>query len=107
MDKFIKVHKCGYSECTNCEKYIDKDHKCFLKRLKLNVVTARLVIRNLGKITIQLKRRIGELTQRDTYFTTSKLPKTQVPTLLPSQSHRTSKETNTYTTVLRNSVKVS
>ena len=32
--KFIKVHKCGYSECTNCEKYVGKDHKCFLKKVK-------------------------------------------------------------------------
>ena len=34
MGKFIKVHKCGYSECTNCEKYVGKDHKCFLKKVK-------------------------------------------------------------------------
>ena len=55
-----------------------------LKRWKLKVVTARLIIRNLAKITIQLKRRIGvihvEPTQRNTYSKISKLPKTQEPT---------------------------
>ena len=40
-------------------------------------------------------------------FTTSKLPKTQVPTQLTSQSHKTSMEMNMYTTVLRISVKCS
>ena len=25
--KFIKEHKCGYSECNSCNKYVDKNHK--------------------------------------------------------------------------------
>ena len=62
-----------------------------------------------GRITIQLKRRIGaiyvEHTQRSTYFTISKQLKTQEPTLLTSQLHKTSKAKNTYITVSRNSVK--
>ena len=33
-DKFMKEHKCGYSECTNCGKYVGKDHKCYLKKMK-------------------------------------------------------------------------
>ena len=41
--------------------------------------------KNLVKIMIQLKRKIGvirvEPTQRNTYFTISKLPKTQVHTI--------------------------
>ena len=28
--KFIKEHKCGYSECNNCNKYVGKNHKCYL-----------------------------------------------------------------------------
>ena len=32
--KFMKKHKCGYSECTNCGKYLGKDHKCYLKKVK-------------------------------------------------------------------------
>ena len=32
--KYVNCHKCGYSECTNCEKYVDKNHKCFMKKVK-------------------------------------------------------------------------
>ena len=30
--KYVNSHRCGYSECTNCGKYVDKNHKCFIKR---------------------------------------------------------------------------
>ena len=32
--KFMKKHNHGYSECTNCGKYVGKDHKCYLKKVK-------------------------------------------------------------------------
>ena len=32
--KYVNCHKCGYSECTNCGKYVSKDHKCFMKKIK-------------------------------------------------------------------------
>ena len=32
--KYAKSHKCSYSECINCNKYIGKDHKCYLKKVK-------------------------------------------------------------------------
>ena len=32
--KYVNSHKCGYSECTNCEKYVGKNHKCFMKKIK-------------------------------------------------------------------------
>ena len=32
--KYVNCHKCGYSECTNCGKYIGKNHKCFMKKIK-------------------------------------------------------------------------
>ena len=32
--KYVNCHKCGYSECTNCGKYVGKDHKCFMKKVK-------------------------------------------------------------------------
>ena len=32
--KYIIIHKCGYSECTNCNKYVGKNHKCFMKKIK-------------------------------------------------------------------------
>ena len=30
--KYVNNHKCGYSECNNCNKYVSKNHKCYLKR---------------------------------------------------------------------------
>ena len=30
----MNFHKCGYSECTNCGKYVGKDHKCYLEKVK-------------------------------------------------------------------------
>ena len=32
--KYVNDHKCGYSECNNCNKYVGKDHKCFMKKVK-------------------------------------------------------------------------
>ena len=32
--KYVNCHKCGYSECNNCNKYVGKNHKCFIKKLK-------------------------------------------------------------------------
>ena len=30
----MNSHKCGYSECNNCNRYVGKDHKCYLKKVK-------------------------------------------------------------------------
>ena len=55
------------------------------------------------------KKKIGVIrvdpTQRNTYFTISKLPKTQAHTTSTSQLHKTSVVESTYTAVLRISVK--
>ena len=32
--KYVNCHKCGFSECYNCGKYVSKDHKCFMKKIK-------------------------------------------------------------------------
>ena len=32
--KYINSHKCGYSECNNCNRYVGKNHKCFMKKVK-------------------------------------------------------------------------
>ena len=32
--KYVNSHKCSYSECANCGKYVGKDHKCYLKKVK-------------------------------------------------------------------------
>ena len=31
--KYILIHKCGYSECNNCNKYVGNNHKCFMKKI--------------------------------------------------------------------------
>ena len=32
--KYVNSHRCGYSECNNCNKYVGKNHKCYLKKVK-------------------------------------------------------------------------
>ena len=32
--KYVNSHRCGYSECSNCGKYVGKNHKCFMKKVK-------------------------------------------------------------------------
>ena len=33
--KYVNSHKCGYSECNNCNKYVGKNHKCLMKKVKV------------------------------------------------------------------------
>ena len=32
--KYVNSHKCGYSECNNCNRYVGKNHKCFMKKVE-------------------------------------------------------------------------
>ena len=32
--KYVNGHKCGYTACNNCNKYVGKNHKCFMKKVK-------------------------------------------------------------------------
>ena len=32
--KYVNSHRCGYSECNNCNKYVGNNHKCFMKKVK-------------------------------------------------------------------------
>ena len=32
--KYVNIHKCGYTECNNCNKHVGKNYKCFMKKLK-------------------------------------------------------------------------
>ena len=32
--KYVDCHKCSYSECANCGKYVSKKHKCFMKKVR-------------------------------------------------------------------------
>ena len=32
--KYVNAHRCGYTECTNCGKYVSNTHKCFMKKVR-------------------------------------------------------------------------
>ena len=32
--KYVNSDKCVFSECSNCKKYVGKNHKCYLKNIK-------------------------------------------------------------------------
>ena len=51
--KYVNCHKCGYSECTNCGKYVGKGHKCFMKKVKAkggNCMTGKKSCKNNDSI---------------------------------------------------------
>ena len=54
--KFIKEHKCGYSEYNNCNKYVGKNHKCYLKRVKAKGGYCMAGNKKPCKVTTQLKK---------------------------------------------------
>ena len=109
--KYVNSHKCGFSECNNCNKYVGKNHKCFMKNIKAKGGYCTTGNKEPCKNNDSIKKKDWfihvEATQRNAYFMTSKQLKTQVPTPLTFQSHKISKEKSTYTTVSRNSVKTS
>ena len=79
--KYVDFHRCGYSECTNCGKYVGKNHKCFMKKVKAkggNCLTGK---KEPCYNDDSIKKTIGaihvEHTQRSTCFTISKQLKTQ------------------------------
>ena len=101
--KYVNSHKCGYSECNNCNKYVGKNHKCFMKKVKAKGGYCTVSIKKPCKNNNSSKKKdwcYSCRTYTEKYiFMTLKLPKTQVHTPLTSQLHKTSMETNTYTTV--------
>ena len=34
LKTYIKIHKCGFKICYNCNKYCKNNHKCFIKKIK-------------------------------------------------------------------------
>ena len=109
--KYVDFHRCGYSECTNCGKYVGKNHKCFMKKVKAkggNCMTFKMESCYNDDSIKKTDWCYPCRTYTEKYmFYDSKQLKTQAPTLLTSQLHKTSTEKNTYITVLRNSVNAS
>ena len=55
--KYVNLHKCGYKECTNCGKYVDKDQKCYLKKIKVKGGNCTLNKNNPWKINESMKKK--------------------------------------------------
>ena len=34
LKPYIKIHKCGFKMCNNCNSYCESKHKCFMKKIK-------------------------------------------------------------------------
>ena len=34
LKPYIKIHKCGFKMCNNCNKYCENKHECFIKKIK-------------------------------------------------------------------------
>ena len=99
----MNSHKCGYSECNTCNRYVGKNHKCFMKKVKAKGGYCMVDSKKPCKNDDSIKKKdwcYSCRTCTEKYiFTISKLPKTQAHTPLTFQSHKTSKEMNTYTTI--------
>ena len=107
--KYVNNHKCGYTECNNCNKYVSKNHKCFMKKVKAKGGYCTVDSMKPCKNNDSIKKTdwcypCRTYTEKYMFYDSKQL-KTQEPTLLTSQLHKTSKVKNTYMTVLRNSVK--
>lgn len=55
--KYVNIHKCGYRERTNCVKYVDKDHKCYLKTIKVKGGYCTVNKNNPCKISKSVKKK--------------------------------------------------
>lgn len=55
--KYVNIHKCGYRERTNCVKYVDKDHKCYLKKIKVKGGYCTVNKNNPCKINKSVKKK--------------------------------------------------
>ena len=111
MGKIIKVHKCGYSEYTNCETYVGKDHKCYLKKIKTKGGYCTANNKEICINNESIKKKdwccsCRTFTEKYLFYDFEATRNTGTHTVNP-QLHKTLKETNTYTTVSRNSVKAS
>ena len=79
--KYVNNHKCGYTECNNCNKYVGKNHKCFMKKVKAKGGYCKVDSKKPCKSNDSIKKKdwcylCRTYTERY-IFTISKLPKTQ------------------------------
>ena len=82
--KYVNCHRCGYSEFNNCNKYVGKNHKCFMKKVKAKGGYCTVDSKKPCKNNDSIKKKDWCYSCRsytEKYiFTISKLPKTQAPT---------------------------
>ena len=55
--KYVNSHKCGYSECNNCNKYVGKNHKCFMKKVKAKGGYCKVDSKKLCKNNDSIKKK--------------------------------------------------
>ena len=56
--KYVNSHKCGYSECNNCNKYVGKNHKCFMKKVKAKGVYCMVDSKKPCKNNYSIKKKV-------------------------------------------------
>ena len=109
--KYVNCHKCGYSECNNCNKYVGKNHKCFMKKVKAKGGYCKVSSKKPCKNNDSSKKKdwcysCRTYTEKYIFYDFEATQNTG-NTPLTSQLHKTSKTKNTCITVSMNSVKAS
>ena len=98
--KYVKIHKCGYKESDNCDKYVNKDHGCFLKKVKAKGGHCTVNKDKPCKTNESMKRKIGatavKCTRKNINSTILKLLKILVFMRSILLSHKVLKVTNTF-----------
>ena len=111
--KYVNFHKCSYSgECNNCNKYVDKNHKCFMKKIKAKgghcTVDSKKPCKNNDSIKMKdWCHSCKTYTEKYIFYDFEATQNTGTHTVNLSTVHKTSKAKNTCITVSRNSVKAS
>lgn len=55
--KYVIEHKCCYKECSNCGKYVNNEHKCYLKKIKVKGGHCTIDINNPCKTNDSMKKK--------------------------------------------------
>ena len=55
--KYVTTHKCGYKDCIHCGKYVNIDHKCNMKKIKVKGGYFTVNKNNSCKISKSIKKK--------------------------------------------------
>ena len=107
----MNSHKCGYSECNNCNKYVGKNHKCFMKKVRAKGGYFTVNSKKSCKNNDSIKKKdwcysCRTYTEKYIFYDFEATQNTGTHTINLSIAQDFMVE-STYTTVLRNSANVS